>query len=113
MIKLDTIASRTVDGSLQATGTMTQVTGVAFVTVQNDYSQAVNIRQGWIAGSRVARPFNVNDVRRDLFDEIEEREFLTYRREKRQKPAFTPHRLADSRNFGRPDDVAPVERSAS
>jgi len=34
MIKLDALASRTVDGSLQTAGTMTQVTGVAFVTVQ-------------------------------------------------------------------------------
>src|SRR5271169_1283274 len=49
MIKLDAIASRTVDGSLQTAGTMAQVTGVAFVTVQNDYSQAVNIRQGLVA----------------------------------------------------------------
>src|SRR5258708_37767566 len=48
MIKLDAIASCTVDGSLQAAGTMTQVTGVAFVTVQNDYAQAVNIRQGFV-----------------------------------------------------------------
>src|SRR5882672_1444965 len=48
MIKLDAIASGTVDGSLQTAGTMTQVTGVAFVTVQNDYSQAVNIRQGLV-----------------------------------------------------------------
>src|SRR5260370_5787600 len=48
MIKLDAIAFLTVDGSLQAAGTMTQVTGVAFVTVQNDYAQAVNIRQGFV-----------------------------------------------------------------
>src|SRR5260370_26835292 len=49
MIQLDAIAFLTVDGSLQAAGTMTQVTGVAFVTVQNDYPQAVNIRQGFVA----------------------------------------------------------------
>src|SRR6476660_8953774 len=48
MIKLDAIDSRTVDGSLQTAGTMTQVTGVAFVTVQNNYAQAVNIRQGFV-----------------------------------------------------------------
>src|ERR1700722_273989 len=48
MIKLDAIASRTMNGSLQAARTMTQVTGVAFVTVENDYSQAVNIRQGFV-----------------------------------------------------------------
>src|SRR2546428_1951155 len=48
MIKLDAIASRSVDGSLQTARAMTQVTGVAFVTVENDYSQAVNIRQGLV-----------------------------------------------------------------
>src|SRR5713101_2085366 len=48
MIKLDAIASCSVDGSLQAAGTMTQVTGVALVTVQHDHSQAVNIRQGFV-----------------------------------------------------------------
>src|SRR5438093_1480185 len=48
MIKLDAIAGRTVDGSLQTARAMTPVTGVAFVTVQNDYSQAVNIRQGFV-----------------------------------------------------------------
>jgi hypothetical protein len=36
-------------GSLQTARAMTQVTGVAFVTVENDYSQAVNIRQGLVA----------------------------------------------------------------
>jgi len=49
MIKLHAIPSRRVDGSLQAARAMTQVTGVAFVTVENDYSQAVNIRQGLVA----------------------------------------------------------------
>jgi hypothetical protein len=49
MIKLDAIACHTVDGALQTAGTMTQVTGVAFVTVQNDYAQAVNIRQGFVS----------------------------------------------------------------
>jgi len=34
MIKLDALASRTVDGSLANSRTMTQVTGVAFVTVR-------------------------------------------------------------------------------
>src|SRR5438093_12941401 len=48
MIKLDAIASRSVDGSLQTARTMTQVTGVAFMTVENDDSQAVNIRQGFV-----------------------------------------------------------------
>src|SRR6266513_1768066 len=48
MIKLDAIASRSVDGSLQTARTMTQVTGVAFMTVKNDDSQAVNIRQGFV-----------------------------------------------------------------
>src|SRR5258705_13953146 len=48
MIKLDAIASRSVDGSLQTARTMTQVTGVAFMTVKNDNSQAVNIRQGFV-----------------------------------------------------------------
>src|SRR5258707_13854644 len=48
MIKLDAIASRSVDGSLQTARTMTQVTGVAFMTVKNDYAQAVNIRQGFV-----------------------------------------------------------------
>jgi len=48
MIKLEAIASRTMNGSLQAARTMTQVTGVAFVTVENDYTQAVNIRQGFV-----------------------------------------------------------------
>src|SRR5205809_8025134 len=46
MIKLDAIASRSVDGSLQTARTMTPVTGMAFVTVETDDSQAVNIRQG-------------------------------------------------------------------
>jgi hypothetical protein len=55
MIKLDAIASHTVDGALQTAGTMTQVTGVAFVTVQNDYAQAVNIRQGFVSGARKRR----------------------------------------------------------
>jgi len=48
MIKLDAIASRTMNGALQTAGTMTQVAGVAFVTVENDYSQAVNIWQGFV-----------------------------------------------------------------
>src|SRR5437762_11034532 len=48
MIKLDAIASRSVDGSLQTARTMTPVTGVAFMTVKNDDSQAVNIRQGFV-----------------------------------------------------------------
>src|SRR5258708_8781333 len=48
MIKLDAIASRSVDSSLQTARTMTQVTGVAFMTVENNYSQAVNIRQGFV-----------------------------------------------------------------
>jgi len=48
MIKLDAIASRSVDGSLQTARTMTQVTGVAFMTVKNDDAQAVNIRQGFV-----------------------------------------------------------------
>src|SRR5947207_15047039 len=48
MINLDAIASRSVDGSLQTARTMTQVTGVAFMTVKNDDSQAVNIRQGLV-----------------------------------------------------------------
>ena len=48
MIKLDAIAFRTMNGSLQTARTMTQVAGVAFVTVENDHSQAVDIRQGFI-----------------------------------------------------------------
>ena len=48
MIKLDAIASRSVNGSLQTARTMTPVTGVAFMTVKNDDSQAVNIRQGFV-----------------------------------------------------------------
>src|SRR5260370_32294851 len=48
MIKLDAIASRSVDSSLQTARTMTQVTGVAFMTVENDYPQALNIRQGFV-----------------------------------------------------------------
>src|ERR1700739_4099614 len=48
MIKLKAIPSRRVDGSLQTTRAMTQVTGVAFMTVENDYPQAVNIRQGFV-----------------------------------------------------------------
>src|SRR5258707_14998588 len=48
MIKLDAIASRSMNGSLQTAGTMTQVAGVAFVTIENDHSQAVNIRQGFV-----------------------------------------------------------------
>jgi len=49
MIKLNAIPSRRVDGSLQTARAMTQVTGVAFVTVENDDSQAVNIRQSLVA----------------------------------------------------------------
>src|SRR5260370_8190755 len=48
MIKLDAIAFRTMNGSLQTARTMTQVAGVAFVTVENDHSQAVDIRQGFV-----------------------------------------------------------------
>jgi hypothetical protein len=48
MIKLDAIASRTMNSSLQTAGTMTQVAGVAFVTVEHDHPQAVNIRQGFV-----------------------------------------------------------------
>src|SRR6202008_3792546 len=42
MIKLDAIASCRVDGSLRTARAMTQVTGVALMTVENDDSQAVN-----------------------------------------------------------------------
>src|ERR1700758_4487298 len=48
MIKLDAIASCSVDGSLQTARAMTQVTGVALMTVENDDSQAINIRQGFV-----------------------------------------------------------------
>src|SRR5271157_64207 len=48
MIILNAIPSRRVDGSLQTARAMTQVTGVALMTVENDYSQAVNIRQGLV-----------------------------------------------------------------
>ena len=57
MIKLDAIACHTVDGALQTAGTMTQVTGVAFVTVQNDYAQAVKYpaRLCFVSGARKRR----------------------------------------------------------
>jgi hypothetical protein len=48
VIILKAITPSAVNYALQAAGTMTQVTGVAFVTVQNDYAQAVNIRQGFV-----------------------------------------------------------------
>ena len=49
MIKLNAIASLRADGSLQATGAMTPIAGVAFVTVQNRYTQTINVRQGLVA----------------------------------------------------------------
>src|SRR5580692_10153780 len=52
-------AARRVDGSLQAAGTMTPITGMAFVAVENRNSQAVNIRQGFVpfqALVNVAKP---------------------------------------------------------
>src|SRR3974390_1176449 len=60
MIKLDAIAFLTGDGALQTASTMTQVTGVAFVTVEHDYAQAVNIWQGFVpfaALVNVVNPF--------------------------------------------------------
>jgi hypothetical protein len=49
VIKLNAIAGGQVESSLQAAGTMTQITGVAFVAVQNRYAKALNVRQGLVA----------------------------------------------------------------
>ncbi len=43
------IAALRVDGSLQAAGATTPVTGVAFVAVQNGHACTLNIGQGFIA----------------------------------------------------------------
>jgi hypothetical protein len=43
VIKLQAIALLSVDGALQAAGTVAQVSRVAFVAVQNHYAQAVKI----------------------------------------------------------------------
>src|SRR5712691_12578333 len=49
VIELNSISGFTVDGSLQATGAMTQVTGMAFVTIHNGYTHSQRVRQCLVA----------------------------------------------------------------